>query len=208
MTYLALAIVATFGSFAVVAVCASLALRLTGDAVARRLDRYSAGSRAGVLFSLRLLPGVTAIVGAFFIALPIFVVFEPLDTDEPLSRLLLLAAAAGIVLAASGAWRAFAAWRATRRTSREWLRRSRPLPDLDAPFPAYAIDDPRPLVAIVGFWQPRLFVAEGVLATCSAEEVRAIVAHECMHVLAHDNIRRFALRMCPDLVGRRNPKRK
>jgi Zn-dependent protease with chaperone function len=205
MTYLALATVATFGSFAVVAVCASLALKLTGDGIARRLDRYSAASRAGVLFSLRLLPGVTAIVGAFFIALPIFVVFEPLDTDEPLSRLLLAAASGGLALVVGAAWRALSAWRATTRTADEWLRRSRPLTDLDAPFPAFALEDPRPIVAIVGFRRPQLFVAECVLAGCSVEELRAIVAHECMHVLSHDNIRRFVLRMCPDLVGRRNP---
>ena len=93
---------------------------------------------------------------------------------------------------------------ATARTAAEWKRVGRPLTDLDARVPAYAIDVPYPIVAVVGILRPALFVAERVLAECSTGEVRAMIAHETSHIRTRDNARRFLLRACPDLVGDRS----
>jgi beta-lactamase regulating signal transducer with metallopeptidase domain len=111
---------------------------------------------------------------------------------------------AGVFLVLHAAWRALAAWRATASATREWQARGRRLDPaevgLSTPFPVYAIDLSFPMVAVVGIADPVLFVSERVLVECSSDEVRAMIAHECAHVDARDNLRRFILRACPDLV--------
>src|SRR5262249_14440091 len=138
------------------------------------------------------------------IALPIFIAFEPFDTDEPLPRTMVVFASVGLALIARGVWRGYAAWRATARIAADWRRSGRRLAHIETSVPAYAVDVPYPLVAVVGIARPALFVAESVLAQCSAAEVRAMIAHETAHIRTFDNARRLLLRVCPDLVGERS----
>jgi hypothetical protein len=193
----------TLSCFAIVATTASVLIGGASPALARRVARYSARSRAGLLFGLRLLPSATAAVCAFGIALPIYLWFEPRENgDEVLARTLTAAALAGGILLARGAWRAAAAWRATRVLMRDWQARGRRLHGFDAPIPVFAIEESFPTVAVVGFIRPALFIAECVLAACPADEVRAMVLHECAHVTHRDNLKRFLIRACPDALGR------
>jgi beta-lactamase regulating signal transducer with metallopeptidase domain len=101
--------------------------------------------------------------------------------------------------------RAFAAWSATSRTTRAWQRTGRRIDPLtlgvETAIPVYAIDELFPMVAVVGIVRPVLFVSTRVLTECSADEVRAIIAHESAHVETRDNLKRFVLRACPDFVG-------
>jgi hypothetical protein len=193
----------TLSSFAVVATATSLIIGLAAPALARRVERFSPASRATLLFRLRVLPAVGATVVALGVALPIFLWFEPRDNgDEAFARTLFVMAAAGVALLLRGAWRALAGWHATGALNREWQARGRRLDDIDAPIPVFAIDEPFPTVAVVGFSRPVLFLAERVLRECTPEEVRAIVLHECAHVTHRDNFKRFLMRACPDLVRR------
>lgn len=205
MTFLLLAAVAAFASFALVHSAASAMLAAGFRRCAGMLERYSPASRAALLFQLRLAPAVLAIVVGFGISLPIFVAFEPFDTDEPVSRTLVVLAFGGAVMLMHAAQRAFSAWRATARTSREWLRTGHRIDPLtlgiETSMPVYAIHELFPMVAVVGILRPVLFVSARVLAECSVDEVRAIVAHECAHVVGRDNFKRFVLRACPDFFG-------
>ena len=101
-----------------------------------------------------------------------------------------------------GAWRAVAVWRGTGAVAREWQTRGRRVHDIAAPIPVFAIDESFPTVAVLGFSRPVLYIAERVLRECTAEEVRAMVLHECAHVTHRDNFKRFLIRACPDLVRR------
>ncbi|HYT76813.1 MAG TPA: hypothetical protein VEL79_18810 [Vicinamibacterales bacterium] len=199
MTYEALAAVITCAAFAMALSVASLILRATAPAVARRVDRYAAASRASVLFRLRILPAGAGIVFALGVALPIFLWFEPRDTQESITVTLAVTAAVGLAVWAGGVRRAIVAWWATRTVIRTWRRRGRPIDSFDAPMPVFAIDEAFPTVAVVGVARPALFISERVLRECSAEEVRAMVAHECAHVARRDNFKRFLIRGCPDL---------
>lgn len=207
MTFILLAAGAGLGTFAVVTTLCSAALALTFGRAATMLERYSARSRAAVLFRLRLVPPIAAVICGFGISLPVFVAFEPRDTDEPVSRTLAAIGCAGGVVLCGAVLRAFKAWRHTRSVTREWRRDARRLDPreigLGVTLPVYAIDAAFPTVAVVGVARPVLFIAESVLAECSADEVRAMIAHECAHVDARDNLKRFVLRACPDLLGRR-----
>lgn len=201
MTYVALAAAAALSSFAAVAIVLSIGAALVSGLAARGSACYAPRLRAGLLFRLLVLPGAGAAIAGFAIALPTFVAFEPVDTDEPLPRAMIGFALFGVVLLARGACRAYSAWRATSLTAAEWRRAGRPVRNLDTTIQAYAIDLPYPLVAVVGILHPAIFIAECVLNECSTEEVRAMVAHEIAHIRAFDNARRFFLRACPDLLG-------
>ena len=189
-------------SFAIVATAGSMLMSLAAPALSRRVERYAPASRAALLFRLRVLPAGCAAVCALGVTLPIYLWFEPRDNSgEVFARTLMVAAVAGGLLLARGAWRAAAAWRATGALRREWQARGRRLQAFDAPMPAFGIEESFPMVAVVGFWRPALFIAERVLAECSADEIRAMVLHECAHVTHCDNLKRLLIRACPDALG-------
>ena len=199
MTYALLAAAITCSAFTIVVSFTSLIAGAAAPRLARRLTRHSPASRAAALFSLRILPAGAGIVCAFGVALPIFLWFEPRDTNEPITLTLAVTSALGLAAIVRGAARAIAAWGATRSVIRAWLKRGRAIA-LDASIPVVAIDEAFPIVAVVGVARPMLFISERVLNECSDDEVRAMVAHECSHVTARDNLKRFLIRACPDLL--------
>ena len=201
MTYAALAMAAALSSFAVAAIVLSMCTALVSKRAERGSERYAPHVRAGLLFRLRVLPGLGAAIFGFAVALPTFVAFEPYDTDEPLPRAMIVLALFGAWLLARAAWRGYAAWRATAQVAAEWKSAARELPDLDGRVQVYAVDVPYPLVAVVGIARPALFIAERVLTECTVGELQAMIAHETSHIRTLDNARRFALRVCPDLLG-------
>ena len=203
MTFWIFAAVITLTSFAVVAAAASLLVRAFAPAAARCFDTDVPASRATLLFRLRMLPAAAACVVAFGIALPVFFWFEPRETGETLATTLVVTAAVGLALLARSAWRGVAALRATSRVRRDWVRRGRSLEGFDSAVPVFAIDEAFPMVAVVGFARPAVFIAERVLRECSADEVRAMVRHECSHVSVHDNLKRLLIRACPDFLPAR-----
>jgi hypothetical protein len=195
----------TLSCFAIVATGASILIGLAAPMLARRIARYAPAVRATLLFRLRILPAACALVCAFAVALPIFLYFEPLDSGEEMARTLVFTAIAGAALLARGAWRAAAGLRATGALLRGWQARGRRLDAIDAfdaPLPVFAIEESFPTVAVVGFSHPALFIAERVLRECSPGEVRAMVQHECAHVTSRDNLKRFLIRACPDVLRR------
>jgi hypothetical protein len=199
MTLWTLAAVITLTAFALVAAAASLLVRLAAPAIARRLEGEAPSSRAAIFFRLRVLPAAAAFVMAFGIALPVFFWFEPADTRETVAGTLIVTGSIGFALLARAAARGTAALRATARLRRDWLHRGRRLEGFDTPLPVYAIDEAFPAVAVIGFARPALFIADRVVRECTADEVRAMVRHECAHVSVHDNLKRLLIRACPDL---------
>ena len=96
-------------------------------------------------------------------------------TTNRSGRVLIAARRVGVVLivvAAVGT--AVRAALLTRRVKRQWLRSATAL-DFDPPagVPAYAIDSPAPMVALVGVFSPKLIAARAVIDACSAEELAA-----------------------------------
>jgi beta-lactamase regulating signal transducer with metallopeptidase domain len=201
MTYWMLAATIAFSVFAVTAAATSGLVAWLAPEAARRLERYSPASRAAMLFRIRMLPAALAALVAFGIAMPVFFWFEPRDTGESVSRTLLVLGLAGASLVLRGAWRAVSAWRATRRVLREWQSRGRRSDLFDAPLPVFVIEESFPTVAVVGIARPALFIAERVLRECTADEVNAMLLHECAHVTKRDNLKRFLIRACPDWLG-------
>src|SRR5438876_1009802 len=130
---LLLAALLTFNSLASLAIAA---LWRVAGGVTRS---WTAISRARLLFSLRTLPALLALLSATGIAVSIY--------------------------------RAVATHRATVKLTADWLRQGTPLQIAGISIEAFQIDHPFPLLAIVGFLRPRLFVASQVLEILSPEEI-------------------------------------
>ena len=164
------------------------------------LQRCSAGLRAEFLFAFRVTPLLlsTLFVAAFLI--PAYLAHEPYSTNEVVGgKLATLAAisAVGVLLAL---WRTVRAWVATQRLRKAWLNAARPINLSNVTIPTFAIKHEFPILAVVGTFRPRLFVAEQVLNTLTDDELRSAIAHEAGHLNAQDNLKRSLLRACGDAL--------
>ena len=159
------------------------------------LRKFSARTAAEILFVMRIGPPVIAIVsiGAFMI--PSYLIYEPHATEEVVSwKLGLLAtlSAIGVGLAIS---RGLRSWLATRSLLRNWLSTSTQI-ELDGiAIPTYVFQHSFPIIAVVGAFRPRLFIADHVFESLSEEELAAAIAHEYGHLAAHDNFKRAVMRV-------------
>ncbi|MCC7032868.1 MAG: M56 family metallopeptidase [Acidobacteria bacterium] len=152
------------------------------------------------LWRLRLAPTVAALAVAW-IGVPLsYLRWEPGVDAEPAGPVALAAAGLGALLIASGGWRAATALWQTRRAHAALRRATRAsLPSL--PVPAFVVETPFPIVALVGLVRSRLFVAEAVRKACTADEFSAVIGHELAHARSRDNLRRIALIAAPDILG-------
>ncbi|MBI1764168.1 MAG: M48 family metalloprotease [Acidobacteria bacterium] len=179
---------------------ASLGTSLLWRALAARVDEWPAAARARLLFTLRSLPAVLALLVVLFILAPAYAANEPRHGVEPVSfklAALALLSAAGLLLAC---WRGTAAWLATRRLLRDWLQQAEPLAQSAFGVHIYRLAHPFPVLALVGVWRPRLFIADKLLNTLSPAELQAALAHEAGHLAARDNAKRALLRACRDVL--------
>lgn len=153
------------------------------------------------LLALRLLPLGVGIVLAFGLVLPAFVWLEPSPSGERVGAKLALAAIAAAGVLVAGSARGLLDVLATRRLVRRWTRSARPVRMPGMSIPAFSLDERFPIVAIVGWIRPRLYVSSEVLRRCTKAELAAIVAHESAHLRRGDPWTRVLVRACPDLLA-------
>lgn len=187
-------------SLAIVLALASVALlSLPMTAVWRRRASRpgaTAAADARALFRRAVLPiAVPVFVSAGMLA-PAFLMHEPQRDDEWVGLTLVALAAAGAVRLALVVVRALGSVRAARAIVAEWNRHATPLPREPWGLPASRIDVDFPVVAVAGFFRPRVFVDRRVLEACSPSELAAVAAHERAHVRSRDNLRRLLVAAC------------
>jgi Zn-dependent protease with chaperone function len=179
----------------------SLAVAGLWRLIERPMRRCSARTRAEVLFAMRAGPPAVALISVAALLIPSYLVYEPYSTNESVSKklaALAIVAAVGVTLAL---WRGLRSWVATRSLLRKWLEAATPihLSEIDAP--TFRIPHSFPIIAVVGIFKPRLFIAERVIESLSQEEMVAAIAHECGHLAARDNLKRTLIRACRDLLA-------
>ena len=59
---------------------------------------------------------------------------------------------------------------------------------------------PFPVIAVVGVFRPKLFIAEQIFSTLSEAELAAAIEHETGHLVTRDNLKRVLLRIGRDLL--------
>lgn len=199
--------------FELLGICLALAALLATGALAAPLtsalwrvfrgcaENWPAEARARLLFALCVFPSIIAAVCVGALLLPAYIAHEPRRTVEPVSlKLAILAAisAAGLLLAL---WRGVAAWIATRRLIKDWLRVAEPIRFDQIRIPAYRLRHQFPVIAIVGAIRPKLFIADHLFQSLTREEMDAAIAHESGHLAARDNLKRALLRACHDALA-------
>lgn len=191
---LLLATLLTFNSLA------SLVMAGLWRVAGRATNSWTAVTRARLLFSLRTLPALLAFLSVALLLIPAYLVYEPRHTTETVSfklGLLAFLSAAGIAVSI---YRGIATNRATAKLTSDWLRQGKSVQIKGIDIEAYQIEHTFPLVAIVGFLRPKLFIASQVLELLTPEEISAAVAHENGHLAARDNLKRGLLQACRDAL--------
>lgn len=197
-----LALSALFSLNAVMSTLAAMVWRLLQS----RVHQWPASVRAQWLFALRIFPGLLSFICVAGLLIPAYVEHEPRQEVEKVTlKLVTLAAisAAGLLFAV---WRGVAAWLATRNLINHWLVNSEPIPanqlgtTLTSQIPVYRLRHQFPVIAVIGTFRPRLFIADYLFDSLTSEELAAAIAHECGHLMARDTLKRSVLRICRDVL--------
>lgn len=168
--------------------------------VSRFTKGWSSATRARLIFICRTFPAAAALLVVIFFFVPSYLAFEPNQTGETVSvklALLALFSAIGIALAL---WRGIAAWFVTKRLADDWQTHSETVFLENSPIPAYRINHRFPVVAVVGVFRPKLFVARQIFNSLNNEELAAVIAHETAHITARDNLKHWLMRACRDVL--------
>lgn len=194
-------------------ICLALAALLTFNAAASllasaswrllqsRAKNWPAKTQAQTLFALRVFPGLAAFICVLTLLLPAYLIHEPRHKAEQVSLklgALALISAVGLLLAL---WRGLAAWIVTRNLVKNWLSKSVPVKLPQTSVPAYRLSHPFPVIAVVGLFRPKLFIADYLFDLLTPEELSAAVEHECGHIATRDNLKRTLLRICRDVLA-------
>ena len=168
--------------------------------LAYRHTPVNAESRARRLARLRLWPAICGMVTGLA-STAAFLTFESRRPREAVSDLIIGLSALGAMLFLAALWRLARLMWATHRIERRWAQSAQPTTFAGVDAPAKIVDESFPIVAVVGLFRPTLVVARSVLAVCTPEELRAILAHERSHIGRRDNLRRLAMTATPDLLS-------
>jgi Zn-dependent protease with chaperone function len=133
--------------------------------------------------------------------IPSYVAFEPRPADEVINlKIAVMATVAAFGLALM-AWRALVLWRATRRLTVAWLSHAEKIALDGLSIPAFRFTHRFPVLAVVGVFRPRLFIADSVLNVLDEDELAAALTHEAAHIAAHDHFKLSMMRACRDVFA-------
>lgn len=179
-----------------VAVAANLVWGLAGNAA----EELRPDTRAKIIFSLRALPVVAALVFVLLYVIPSYILHEPDLSGEVVSvKLAFIAGASSIGVMLSAA-RVLQTWLMTRRLISNWMSNATPVEFGVGNVPIYRIRHQFPVIAVIGILRPKIFIAESILDTLSRDEIEVAVRHEYGHMASRDNLKRTVLRFCSDLL--------
>lgn len=178
----------------------SAAAAIFWRALAPTARNWSARRQAQTIFALRIFPFVGALIFVAAFLLPAYFLFEPHSSEEIVGVELSLLAFFSIIGVGIAAFRVFGTWWRTGRLVANWLARAERISIGDVKIPVYRFSHPFPVVAVVGTFCPRMFVASQVFAALDRDELQAVIRHENGHLAARDNLKRTIMRVCRDLL--------
>ena len=183
----------------------NLLVALLSSALWRLTSQYTqalaVNTQAQIIFGLRILPVTAALVFVAAFLIPSYLLNEPVSSVEVVSSKLALIALVSSLGVCIALYRVIETWLVTRRLASNWLGDAMRISVADIRVPVYRIKHQFPVIAVIGIFRPRIFVAEQVLGSLNEDEFRAAIAHEYGHLRAKDNFKRTLLRICRDLAG-------
>lgn len=198
--YYLLGISITLAFLLIVNMTVAVAASLIWRAISGFAGTVSVGTRAKIIFGLRTLPIAAALIFVLAFIVPAYLLHEPEESGEVVSTKLALVAVLCAVGVAIAVFRVVQTWLSTQRLMRNWLSNSTRIDIEGVDLPIHRISHQFPVLAVVGIFRPKIFVAEIVLASLADNELRAAIAHEYGHLRGRDNLKRTILRICRDLV--------
>jgi Zn-dependent protease with chaperone function len=199
VTYVALALCCALLCYGAINALASLGVALYWRLTSRR--RASSLPAPSSVFLVRMFPAAVSSLFVTLFFLPGFLQFEPADTTETVSGLMLASVSAPLLVLVWGGLRGVLSWLKTDRLVQRWMSRAERRYLAGTSTDVYCIDSDFPVVSLAGVKRPRLFVSSRVMASCTQEELAGILAHEAAHHRSGDNLKRMLMRFCPDFLA-------
>jgi len=145
---------------------------------------------------MRIGPPVIAVIAIAAFMIPSYLAYEPHATEEVVSLKLGALATLSAIGVGLAIWRGLRSWLATRSLLKRWLASSTRIELKAISIPTFVLQQHTfPIIAVVGAFRPRLFIANQVLESLSEEELAAAIAHEYGHLAARDNFKRSVMRV-------------
>ncbi|MBD0370022.1 MAG: hypothetical protein ICV60_04255 [Pyrinomonadaceae bacterium] len=189
-----------FASLLAISALSSVAAALLWRIIKQPACRWSSTARARLIFALRTAPAACSLICVSALLLPAYLAHEPQHSTETVSAKLALISLLSIFWVALVLWRTFAAWRATRMLTADWLLRAESISIGGVSIPTYKLHHPFPVIAMVGALRPKLFIAAHLFDALDEEELMAALLHEEAHLTACDNFKRPLMRACCDVL--------
>lgn len=189
-----------FGTLYAVNLMASLVVTAVWKLMGARVSGWTASNRSNFIFALRMLPLALALFVTFGVIIPAFLLYEPDVPEETVGIKMAVLGAVSVFGLVAATYRIVSSWLQTRRLVADWMTTSKPVEIHGVSMPAYKLRHPFPVIAVVGIFRPRIFVAEQVFAELDEPELVAALSHEAGHVSSYDNLKRVAMRVCRDLL--------
>jgi len=198
--YFLLGIALTFAFLLIVNLLVATVSSLVWKYLSPIVGDRSVNARAQIIFSLRVLPVVASLIFVFVFVVPAYLLHEPAKSGETVSLKLASIAILSSLGIGIALFRVIETWVVTRRLSKNWQSNATLLMVDEIDVPVYKIEHQFPVIAVIGIFRPKLFVASQVLESLETDEFRAAIAHEYGHLQAYDNFKRMLLRVCRDLL--------
>jgi len=185
--------------------------------------RYPAKCCADILFSLRMIPLLTATGLTLALAVPSFLTLEPRAVDEPMGAALVVLGLCGAGVLLLGVWKAARALLQASQTVARWsgaeekagshvvesggpvsLSLSLPLSlSLSLPSALLSVSSlslrrisaTAPPLTAAGILRPSVWLSRAAEFVLTARELEAALRHEVVHVRRWDNLRKLILRL-------------
>jgi len=172
---------------------------LAGRAI-RLAGRLRPRDAARLLLGLRLLPPAAAAFAVAGWCVPSFLWLEPEAASEEAGWACLAAAALGAALWALALGRASKAMAQSSRDARLCRRFGREERSAEDGVTVWVLDAPAPVLALAGILRPRVVMTRGLREALDPEQLAVALRHEQAHRRSHDNLKRLALLLAPDLL--------
>ncbi len=199
LSYTLRLVAASLAIFFVLNLVCGVAVRLALPWLLARAQRVNARAGARMLFWSRLAPAAFSTVFVGGVITPAYLLLEPNHFAERVSGACIALALLALCVILAAAGRATAAAVKSAKFSAR-CRRSAKLADARLPEDLLVVEGDAPMLALVGVLRPRVVISAGLLARLSPAELDSVLAHERAHFASHENLKRFLLRLAPEIL--------
>jgi Zn-dependent protease with chaperone function len=164
------------------------------------LSRSPAPLRTDRILLIRSLPAGLALALTILVFLPGWWRYEPLESGETASALLLALAAFSALPVLLGLFRAVRMFIRTRDRLLFWQRRGRSTSNVDGAFSLVEVRSEDLALCVGGYLHPTIYASTEVMRALEPGELQAALAHEVSHARRRDPLRLLWLGSCPDFL--------